>query len=254
MTPTQTEGAEVQKTGNAGVQGANNENGLAPLTTQERINLASGARNKIISTFSDALDFVRNALTNRQNVDRAYMGKVPDAVARRVLEDTGVDVTGYQVMVNGNDVRHIMKHHGDADAEALRGQLAVTESDIARISEIIAAPDSVALSPETDGKGRRALIFEKQIGDTLVAIEGVADGKHALETDTMRKRKSSRDTGRNAEANPSPAINAQSEPPQSSFNSEPTIPQPSNAVKSEEFSTSTDVNTVPTTRTVGSAA
>lgn len=46
------------------------------------------------------------------------------------------------------------------------------------------------------------------------------------------ERKNSRDTGHNAEGNPSPAINAQSEPPQSSFNSEPTISQPSNAVKS----------------------
>ena len=205
----------------------NNENGLSAYTPQERVNLSSGAKNKIVSTYQEVLAFVKNALSNKQSVDRAYMGVVPNGVASRILKETGVDVSGYGVMMNGNDVRHILKSHGDSAAEATRGQVAVTEDAIAQIPKVIAAPDNVYLSADSDGKGRRVIVFEKQIGDTYITIQGVSDGKRLLQADTMyirkRKTRKSQDTMLGAE-HAAPVINARSELPLS-LSSDTTVPQ-----------------------------
>ena len=205
---------QTQKTASMGE--AVNENGLLAFSEQETINLSSGKRNKIITTFNGAVDFIRNALSNKQNIDRAYFGKVPETVVQRVKSDSGVDLTGFSVIMNGNDARHIMKDHGDVIMETARGQVAVTPDDIALIPRILAEPDNVYLSSDKDGKGRSVIVFEKQIGNKYITMQGVSDGKHALETDTLyiRKQKGSQDTGHNA-AKGDPVINAQSVPPQS---------------------------------------
>ena len=234
-TPTPANAAEGAQNAAPGVETAVNENGLNSYSEQERVNLSSGKKNKVISTLQDAVSFVRNALSNKQNVDRAYLGKVPDRVAQKVLADTGVDIRGMGAMMNGNDVRHIMKDHGDPMAEAARGQVPVTPDDIARIPEVISAPDRVTVSPETDSKGRTALVFEKQIGDKYITIQGVSDGKHVLQTDTLYIRKgktrSTQDTIAGIPENTAPVINARSELPQSSPNLDSNIAQKAENVK-----------------------
>lgn len=207
----------------------NNENGLAAYTPQERVNLSSGGRNKIVSTYQEALAFVKKALTSKKNVDRAYMGIVPNDVAGRILTESGVDISGYGVMMNGDDVRHILKGHGDSTAEAARGQVAVTESAIAQIPEVIAQPDNVYLSAESDGKGRQAIVFEKQIGDTYITIQGVANGKRLLQTDTLyirkRRTRTPQDTMPGASESTVPVINVRNELPQSPSFTDTTIPR-----------------------------
>ena len=237
-TPTPANAEEGAQNAVPGVETAVNENGLNSYSEQERVNLSSGKKNKVISTLQDAVSFVRNALSNKQNVDRAYLGKVPDRVAQKVLADTGVDIRGMGAMMNGNDVRHIMKDHGDPMAEAARGQVPVTPDDIARIPEVISAPDHVTVSSETDSKGRTALVFEKQIGDKYITIQGVSDGKHVLQTDTLYIRKgktrSTQDTIAGIPENTAPVINARSELPQSSPNLDSNIAQKAENVKNGE--------------------
>lgn len=234
-TPTPANVAEGTQTAVPGVETAVNENGLNSYSEQERVNLSSGKKNKVISTLQDAVSFVRNALSNKQNVDRAYLGKVPDRVAQKVLADTGVDIRGMGAMMNGNDVRHIMKDHGDPIAETARGQVPVTPDDIARIPEVISAPDRVTVSLETDSKGRTALVFEKQIGDKYITIQGVSDGKHVLQTDTLYIRKgktrTAQDTMAGTPENTAPVINARSELPQSFPNLDSNIAQWAENVK-----------------------
>jgi hypothetical protein len=246
-TPTPANAAEGTQNAAPGVETAVNENGLNSYSEQERVNLSSGKKNKVISTLQDAVSFVRNALSNKQNVDRAYLGKVPDRVAQKVLADTGVDIRGMGAMMNGNDVRHIMKDHGDPIAETARGQVPVTPDDIARIPEVISAPDRVTVSLETDSKGRTALVFEKQIGDKYITIQGVSDGKHVLQTDTLYIRKgktrTAQDTMAGTPENTAPVINARSELPQSFPNLDSNIAQGEKNVKNggaAEFDTPGD--------------
>lgn len=222
-----------------GTQSALNENGLASLTEHEKENLSSGKKNKVVSTFQDAVDFVRRALSDKTNVDRAYLGKVPASTAQMVLQETGVNIDGLGVMMNGVDVRHIIKEHGDPLTEQARGQIHAMPEDIARIPEIIAKPDKVSLSPEMDSKGRQALVFEKSFGDKYITIQGISNGKNLLQTDTMYiqkgKTRKTQYAMPSAQTNAVPAINAQDGLPQSLSNSDPTIPQNTAGVNTQDM-------------------
>ena len=221
----------------------NNENGLAAYTQQERINLSSGIKNKIISTYQETVNFVKNALVNKNNADRAYMGIVPENVANQVKKETGVDISGYGVMMNGVDIRHIIKEHGNPVTEPERGQVAVTAEDIARVPEVIAHPDEVYLSDKTDAKGRKAIVFEKQFGDTYITIQGVSIGKKLLQTNTLYKRKGKARTTRytmiDAQESAAPVINVQNGPPQS-LSYETSVPQEKETVNRLKMPTLVD--------------
>lgn len=202
----------------ASIEETVNENGLVALPKRERKNLSSGVRNKIVSTFQDAVHFVRNALGNKQNVDKAYLGKVSDTVAQQVMDAAGMDIRGYNAVLHSDNVRHIIKHHGNEKAEAARGQRAVTENDIALIPQILASPDRVYQSTRNDAYGRPALLFEKEMGGNYVTVQAVTDGTNSITTDTLyiQQKKNSQGTGYNAGQVADPTLNARSVLPQSS--------------------------------------
>ena len=241
--PQGTQGVNVQDMRN-GVKYAElprlkNENGLLSLTEQEKENLSSGAKNKVVSTFQDAVQFVRNALANKASVERAYMGKVPESTARRVMQETGINIDGMGVMMNGVDVRHIIKSHGDPTLETARGQVMVTAEAIAHIPEIIAQPDAVYLSETNDAKGRKAIVFEKRFGDTYITVQGVSNGKNLLQTDTLYIQKGKTRTSRysmlDVQENAAPEINAQSAPPQGPSYIDISIPQGTQGVNAQDM-------------------
>lgn len=207
--------APVQQNAAPGTGTAVNENGLTALTALERENLSSGKRNKVVSTFQEAVSFIRNALQNKGNTDRAYLGKIPDSVARMVQEQIGVDISGYNAILHSDNIRHIMKNHGDPMVEAARGQSPVTVEALAALPDVISSPDSVTISPNQDSRGRKILVFQKNIGGTYITMQAVADGTHSLQTDTVyiRKGKPTDTEYYDASAYTGPAHNAQSVPP-----------------------------------------
>ena len=151
------------------------------------------------------------------------MGTIPDSAARLIRDQTGVEVSGYTAILPGSSVQHIFKNHGDTQKEATRGQRAVSAEDIAQIPKVLASPDAVTLSEDTDVFGRPVLLFSKQIGDTYITAQAVTDGRHMLATNTLwiQKKKNPLVTESNA-AKRDPAHNAQSVPPSgSSFESTP---------------------------------
>ena len=221
-----------------GMQSALNENGLASLTEHEKENLSSGKKNKVVSTFQDAVDFVRRALSDKTNVDRAYLGKVPASTAQMVMQETGVNIEGYNAVLPSDNVRHIIKNHGDPLIEQARGQSVVSGEDIAAIPEILANPDRVYVSDKADTRNRPVLVFEKQIGDNFVTMQAVSDGTHSIQTDTLykQKRKSSQDTEYyNAGKTADPAHNVQNVPSQSSSFIDATIPQNAAGVNTQDM-------------------
>lgn len=221
-----------------GTQSALNENGLAALTEREKENLSSGKKNKVVSTFQDAVDFVRRALSDKTNVDRAYLGKVPASTAQMVMQETGVNIADYNAVLPSDNVRHIIKNHGDPLIEQARGQSVVSGEDIAAIPEILANPDRVYVSDKADTRNRPVLVFEKQIGDNFVTMQAVSDGTHSIQTDTLykQKRKSSQDTEYyNAGKTADPAHNVQNVPSQSSSLVDATIPQNAAGVNTQDM-------------------
>lgn len=168
-----------------------NENGLVALTAQEQENLSSGKRNKIVSTVQDVVSFIRSALSDRTSSNRAYLGKIPDGTAQRVLEETGVDITGYNAILPSDAVRHMFKNHGNQMAEAARGQVALTPETAANLPTVLSNPDRVTFSNKLDAYGRKTLLFEKKIGDVYITAQAVTDGTKSLTTDTLYIKKGS---------------------------------------------------------------
>lgn len=222
----QTEQPVQQESPQAGTNG----NGLTPYTEQEKINLSSGKKNNIISNISDAVSFIKNALSNKQSVNRAYFGKIPDSVADKVLQETGIDIRNYNVILPSDAVRHMFKNHGNPIVENARGQISLTPDLAAQIPEILSAPDKVRLSDKKDAMNRPTLIFEKLMGDYYITAQAVSDGTHSIQTDTLYiRKKNPQDTVSNAETNSSPEQNAQNVPPQgSSTNNIPSSAENSN--------------------------
>ena len=218
-----------------GTQSALNENGLASLTEHEKENLSSGKKNKVVSTFQDAVDFVRRALSDKTNVDRAYLGKVPASTAQMVLQETGVNIEGYNAVIPSDAVRHMFKHHGDPLVEQARGQVHLTPDAVARIPEILTAPDKVSLSAKQDANGRPALIFEKQIGDNYITVQAISNGTHSIQADTLYIRKRTpQDTVSNTETTSALNSNVRNVPPQE-FSSADSVAHGSDPVNTQDM-------------------
>jgi hypothetical protein len=135
------------------------------------------------------------------NGDRAVNAKiktysVSDAQAERIKRDAGVDVAGYHHVMQGGNVRHAIDRHGDAPAEALRGQLAVTKADIARVPEITRTADKVIKGEPVNGLER--IRYVKREGDTSVVVEEARTGKKELAFVTMFKFKGKVEFGNRA--------------------------------------------------------
>ena len=215
MQATQEHGAEGVITGNAASEDLA-PNGLKKFDFQEVINLSTGKKNVIISTVNDFKRFIQNTLSNKGEFKRAYLGKVTDAAAQKA-QSAGMDITNYTVMMSSDDIAHTFKRHGDAQAEAKSGQIAVTPDSLSLLTEVISNPDSVEADSRTDGRGRPVLLFRKYIDGNYVAVEAVSDSKKTISTDTMYIQKKNPHVAEyNAFVSESPVHNTQSDLPQGS--------------------------------------
>lgn len=231
-TPATPNPVEAQK--NAPMERDVSDAGLVAISEREQAQLATGKRNIVASTVKDIVDFAKSALAKKGGQERLYMGVIPDSTARLILEQTGLDVTGYKAILTGDAVQHTLNRHGDPIREQARGQRVVTADDYGMIPQVLANPDSVELADGTDSSGRRVVLFSKQIGDVYVTAQAVTDSRHALTTDTMwiQKRKGHQDTTPDAGSYAtSPVLNAQDAPSEGPSIS--SLPQPAQDVKPE---------------------
>jgi len=124
--------------------------------------------------------------------DQIHLGELtPEVVAKvnQALKDAGsaADVSGYSHQVDAYAARHVFKEHGDAAKEAPRGQRPVGPDDWARIPEIVANPDHVAVVGTT-ARGQEVIGFWKREpnGMTLY-VEEVRKGAKVLAANSMRR-------------------------------------------------------------------
>ncbi|MBQ9460208.1 MAG: hypothetical protein IJU66_09800, partial [Oscillospiraceae bacterium] len=281
LTPAQTEGVEARKTSNATAAPQAQENAAIPKeTTAVNTDPAehTAAEQTVINEYQNGVDGRFLSWINRAwaafaggDISAAKMkfvlGAVTDYAADAIKAESGVDVDGYQHMIDGSALRHIDARHGENGEHDTTMRNA---EDIARMAYVLNNFDSCTISTDKSGNPRRSsrymdknnrpapvVIFSKKVDGTYYIVEAVPDGaakKLHIFSAYMDENNSSGGINQvlNVESSPQPTPEAPLDPV-ASAQSDITISQPSNAVKSEEFSTSTDVNTVPTTRTVGSA-
>lgn len=129
-------------------------------------------------------DFVDEARQGKAGNKKIYFGVVPDDLAQRVLNDTGIDISNRNVALGAYEIQKIFKDHGDEDKEATRGQRAITADDFSNIRDVIESPDTIELDDELYN-GRPVIKFTKVIGSKNTVVTYDSKKSFDLRVQTM---------------------------------------------------------------------
>ncbi len=153
-------------------------------SNKEKLSIESNGKIKII----EDLDEFENYIAFESPYNAVYLGRVSREFSDKVFKDTGIDIYGKNVSISKDEIKHIIKRHGNK-LEKLRGQVPVGLSDLMKIPEILFEYDSVR-SGDTDSL---SLIFTKKIDNEYHLVETAtsAGKRNRLSTKTMwiNKRK-----------------------------------------------------------------
>ncbi|MDR0494703.1 MAG: hypothetical protein LBG95_03645 [Treponema sp.] len=100
--------------------------------------------------------------------------------------EIGLDLSGLSHEVTNSFITHIIKQHGDEKSERARGQIAVTQADIAQIPDIVKAPDYAVIGIKRSGETINAYA-KRHEDNTTVYYEEILIGRKnkALRSKTM---------------------------------------------------------------------
>ena len=150
---------------------------------KEEKNLSS-KKISIVHNTEEIQEFVKQELREKSSNKKIYYGKVNDKISSRILKKYKINITEYNISLKGDNIRKIIKDHGDNEKENLRGQIAMILDDFNYIDDIINEPDIINLSHSTKDN-KPGLIFVKRIVKEYTTIEYVSDKHKTLETQTM---------------------------------------------------------------------
>lgn len=136
---------------------------------------------------SDIVAFAEAAAAVADRLVTLRIGPVNNA--QRIMESTGLDLTGFDRMLDNYGIRHTLKQHGSSTREAARGQIAVALIDFGLIDLITSEPDAV-FHGGRNKIGREVLVFTKLIdGIGYRHVEEVRSHRKLVATDSLRKKK-----------------------------------------------------------------
>jgi hypothetical protein len=98
---------------------------------------------------------------------------IPDALAQRVQEATGIDVFGHLVCIDNFGILHTLEQHGNPLSEARRGQIAVAKEDFVKYLDVFLNPDEIQLSGKTKRTNLPLLQFTKTLEDKKFVVKEV---------------------------------------------------------------------------------
>lgn len=108
---------------------------------------------------------VQNAILSRNSRKNTYLGNVSSAVVKKVKSLFGIDITNRTHLLADNDIRHMIKQHGNPEIEAVRGQIAITSKDIEKIPDILNNYDNIVKG--TDNKDGNTIRYIKKYSDNV---------------------------------------------------------------------------------------
>ena len=184
---------------------------------------------EIAKSDADIMDFVDEAINSKSSNKTIYFGKINDSLAQEIYNSTGIDVKGYNLSLKANNIKKILKDHGDVKTEELRGQVAVTKDDFRYIDDIVLENDTF-FSSGTTPAGKPSITFEKVINEKYMLVEYVSDKHHTLEVQTMWKNKKKNSVTVLRDNNP--GLNTPKAGSDTSSFSDDNIPQSNEKVKS----------------------
>lgn len=135
----------------------------------------------------DIVELAANVHTNPWDNTRRALAYAPvSRAATEMFQNLGIDVSGYQHMVDNSGIRHTFIQHGQAGTELPRGQEPVTPEDFGNLPDVIANPDTVELAGKTK-QGRETIQYRKRINGHIIVVEEARTGKKRLALVSMWK-------------------------------------------------------------------
>jgi hypothetical protein len=132
------------------------------------VNLSSDEIKEAISSLFDECLITRTPFHRKLD-----LFVVPDPLAKRILETTGLNVFNHLVCIDNFGIIHTLEQHGNPLFEARRGQVAVEKEDFVRFLDVFLEPDEIQLSGKTKRTNLPLLQFIKTVGDKKVIIKEV---------------------------------------------------------------------------------
>lgn len=111
---------------------------------------------------------IQNAILSRNSRKNTYLGNVSNAVVKKVKSLFGIDITNRTHLLADNDIRHMIKQHGNPEIETARGQIAITSKDIEKIPDILNNYDNIVKG--TDNKEGNTIRYIKKYSDNVSYI------------------------------------------------------------------------------------
>ena len=100
--------------------------------------------------------------------------------------DIGLNFSGLTNEVSNSFITHVFKQHGNEKSERARGQIAVTQADIAQIPGIVKNPDYAVIGIRRSGEIINAYAKRHKDGTTIYYEEMLIGRKNrALRSKTM---------------------------------------------------------------------
>ena len=98
---------------------------------------------------------------------------VPDGLIGRVMEATGIDLTGHWVCIDNYGILHTLEQHGNLLSEARRGQIAVDREDFVLFLDVFLNPDEIKMVGKTKQTNLPLIQFVKTIENKTFVVKEV---------------------------------------------------------------------------------
>lgn len=157
---------------------------LREYTEQQKKNWGNSKRIVIYDNQEQLAQFISDSIANKTMDKKMYFGAIPSDLAARIKTDAGVDVEGFNLSLGSNEIRKILKDHGDPATEAMRGQRAITADDFAHIADIVLNPSNIVLSDQTYN-GKPAIIFSGEYNGRMNVVAVVSNKRLDLFVQTV---------------------------------------------------------------------
>jgi len=151
---------------------------IAPKAKQGDLNY-NLPKNTIVGGVNEIAQLVPIAKANKTEKSAVRFNIVDEQQALKLKEKTGFELSGYKHTVDSSGINHAFKKHGDTKAEALRGQIAVTDDDFALIPDIVENYDDVKYVGK-DKKGQDIIRYQKAYNGTTYFTEEIRNKRKEL--------------------------------------------------------------------------
>lgn len=165
---------------------------------QDMVNLAFGIAQRENPEHSGELD---GAIADMQREIRSVIdaargpGHAPQKVVLGQAADwlvqgaaaQGLNIEGFNHVLDGSAVRHMIKKHYEATGEKSRGQIALSDADLLALPDVVQNPERVVLGTK-NRLGKEQIAYIKQLPDgSTLYLEEVRTGRKELAAVTARK-------------------------------------------------------------------